>query len=191
MNSPTPAESNASLTQRLKEAARAREGTVLALVIVLGLLAYRALPDSHVPLTAIAADARTPAVFDVKTLVGAGAKQRERHVRLVLADGRITAKTDGSPSPLFAVPYWNIRSIHHSHSRDPMWKSPNGPVAVARADGGVLGRFGVIKDRQWITLETDTNAGFVVLRVDDDVVRRVLKALEERTGRTPETLGRR
>lgn len=185
-----------SLLCRVKKVAREREGTVLAIVIVLGLLAYRALPDSNVPLSAITADAGGPTVFDVKALVVGSSPalslsegQRERAVSLVLADGRITGKAAEAPHPtLFAVPYGKVTSIHHSRGRDPMWKSPQGPAPVTRSSSGVLRKLGLLGDRQWISLETDTDSRFIVLRVDDEAVRTVLAALEARTGRKTETL---
>jgi hypothetical protein len=38
---------------------------------------------------------------------------------------------------------------------------------------------------------TNTENRFVILRVDDAQVRRVLSALEERTGRAPQAVGQR
>jgi hypothetical protein len=175
-----------TLLCRLKKIAREREGTVLAIVIVLGLLAYRALPDSNVPLSAIAADASGARTFNLKALVGAGSAQRERDASLVLADGRIIGKAAEAPhNTFFTVPYGKVLSIHHSRGRDPMWRSPKGPAPVTRSSGGALG---VFVDRQWISLETNTDARFIVLRVADDAVRKVLAALEERTGRKAEIL---
>ena len=40
-------------------------------------------------------------------------------------------------------------------------------------------------------LRTNTENRFVILRVDEAQVRRVLSALEERTGRPPQALGQR
>jgi hypothetical protein len=81
-----------------------------------------------------------------------------------------------------------VRSVSYSRGRDPMWKSPKGPARVVRFDGGTLGRFGIFVDRRWISLETDTADKFIVLRVEEGVVKRILTALEEHTGRSPEIL---
>ena len=46
-------------------------------------------------------------------------------------------------------------------------------------------------ERHWISLRTNTENRFVILRVDDAQVRSVLSALEERTGRAPQAVGQR
>jgi len=68
-----------------------------------------------------------------------------------------------------------------------MWESPQGPAPVVRAGGG-LGRIGIFLDRDWISLRTSTRHQFVCMRFDDVFVRRVLFALEERTGRTTKVI---
>ena len=75
-------------------------------------------------------------------------------------------------------------SISVSKSRDPLWNSPQGPAPVARA-GGTLSRFGIAGRREWISLRTSTDEQFVAMRFDEVIVRRVLLALEERTGHQP------
>jgi hypothetical protein len=46
-------------------------------------------------------------------------------------------------------------------------------------------------ERHWISLQTTTEPRFVILRVDDGEVMRLLSALEERTGRAPQIMGAR
>jgi hypothetical protein len=55
---------------------------------------------------------------------------------------------------------------------------------VARA-GGALKRLGITVSRDWIALRTSTEEQFVAMRFDEVLLKRVLLALEERTGRTP------
>jgi hypothetical protein len=166
---------------------------VLTVCIVLGALAYMALggsPTMPTAMSPVKADALPTALFHAKALVGTGTRQRERDVEMTLADGRVTVSTGAtSVQPLYSVPYRNVRSVHYSRGRDPMWKSPEGPARLVRADGGRLARFGIFVDRHWISLETDTEDKFIVLRVEEGVVRSILAALEEHTGRTPATVG--
>jgi predicted Ser/Thr protein kinase len=130
-------------------------------------------------------------VFRTEVLVGTGRQQRERDARLALADGRVTVIIDDDRRPLHSVPFERVTSISYSHSRDPMWRSPTGPARVTRTDGGVLGALGIVVDRHWISLGTNTTDRFVVLRVSDTQVRPVLSALEERTGLTTQRLAER
>ena len=42
--------------------------------------------------------------------------------------------------------------------------------------------------REWITLRTSSDEQFVAMRFDDVILKRVLLALEERTGYEPEVV---
>jgi hypothetical protein len=118
-------------------------------------------------------------------------KHKERDAQLALADGRITVTTDDDArEQLYSIPYEGVLSITYSRGRDPMWNSPQGPAPVARA-GGALGRMGIFVGREWIALRTNTRHQFVAMRFDDVLVKRVLLALEERTGRTPQFIEER
>ena len=134
-----------------------------------------------------------PAVaFRTKALVGAGSRQRERDARLVLAEGTVTVTADDETGDrLHTVAYESVLSIDYSRGADPMWNGRQGPALVARAPVGALRRMGVSIERHWISLRTNTENRFVILRVDDAQVRRVLSALEERTGRAPQAVGQR
>jgi serine/threonine-protein kinase len=132
-----------------------------------------------------------PLMFEAKALVGSKGKYKERDAQMALADGRITVTTDDDKrDELYSVPYESVLSIAYSRGRDPMWKSPQGPAPVARA-GGTLGRMGIFVGREWISMRTNTRHQFVALRFDDVLVKRVLLALEERTGRTPQFIEER
>jgi serine/threonine-protein kinase len=127
-------------------------------------------------------------VFETKTLVGTR-KPREHDAQLVLAEGKITVTSDiESEYPFYSIPYNSVVSITYSHSRDPMWNSPQGPAQVTRSGGGPLGRFGLGVARDWIALRTNTQDQFIAMRFDELLIRRILLALEERTGRRPELL---
>lgn len=126
-------------------------------------------------------------VYDTKTLVGTR-RPREHDAQLVLAEGRITVTPDiDSEYPFYSIPYANVVSINFSRGRDPMWISPDGPAPVTRG-GGALSRLGIVVARDWITLRTNTKDQFVPMRFDEMLVRRVLLALEERTGRRPQLI---
>jgi eukaryotic-like serine/threonine-protein kinase len=154
-------------------------------------------PPASAPLTATVpspATAPLPAtvpeaslVFETRALVGTR-KPKEQSAQLVLGDGKITIIPTSDPSTtLCAIPYGRVISISVSKSRDPLWNSPQGPAPVARA-GGTLSRFGIAATREWISLRTSTDEQFVAMRFDEVIIKRVLLALEERTGHTPEVV---
>jgi hypothetical protein len=130
-------------------------------------------------------DAADPSlVFETRALVGT-LKPREQGAQLVLGEGRITIIPQDDPSkPLCSFPYGRVISISVSRNRDPLWNSPQGPAVVARA-GGTARKLGITVSRDWIALRTSTEEQFVAVRFDEILLKRVLLALEERTGRTP------
>ncbi len=124
-------------------------------------------------------------VFETRALVGTR-KPKEQSAQLVLGDGKITIIPTSDPSTtLCAIPYKRVISINVSKSRDPLWNSPQGPAPVARA-GGTLSKFGIASIREWISVRTSTDDQFVAMRFDEVIIKRVLLALEERTGRQAE-----
>jgi hypothetical protein len=125
-------------------------------------------------------------VFDARALVRDEDRARERDARLVLADGRVTVTpNDDDSRPLHSVPYDSVLSISYSFGRDPLWNSPRGPVAVTRTDGP-LRKFGFSVAKHWIAIRTNAKDRLIVVRVNEPSVPKILSALEERTGRTPE-----
>ena len=176
-----------SVLRKLRLAQAASIPVIVAIVLVLA--AFVTLRRAGTEPAAAAT--LPPVVFEAKTLVGASGVQRERDARLVLADGMLTVScTDEAHDVLHSVPYEGVTSIDYSRGRDPMWNSPDGPARVARASS-VLGRWGIFVERYWISLRTDIDDEFLVLRVSDEQVRNVLNAIEERTGRTPQIVGAR
>jgi len=126
-------------------------------------------------------------VFETRALVGTR-KPKEQSAQLVLGDGKITIIPTSDPSTtLCAIPYDRVLAINVSRSRDPLWNSPQGPAPVARA-GGALSRLGISVARDWISLRTSTDEQFVAMRFDEVIIKRVLLALEERTGQQAETV---
>ena len=123
-------------------------------------------------------------VFETRAFVGTR-KPREQGAQLVLGDGKITIIPQDNPvSRLGSFPYGSVIAIYVSRSRDPLWDSPQGPAPVARA-GGTFSKLGIQISRDWISLRTNSEEQFVAMRFDEVLVKRVLLALEERTGRSP------
>jgi len=142
------------------------------------------MPPSYVPRRGRSAALEPLLIFETKALFGTK-KPREHDAQLVLSNGKVTVTPDiDSEYPLYSIPYESILSITYSHGRDPMWISPEGPAPITFG-GGTLGRFGVFVSRDWISLRTTTKDQFIAMRFDEVLVRRVLLALEERTGRSP------
>ncbi|HVQ17040.1 MAG TPA: protein kinase, partial [Vicinamibacterales bacterium] len=120
-------------------------------------------------------------VFETRALVGTR-KSKEQGAQLLMGDGKITIIPTSNPaSPLCSFPYSRVVAISVSRGRDPLWNSPQGAAPVARA-GGTLSRLGIQVTRDWIALRTSTEEQFVSMRFDEVLMKRVLLALEERTG---------
>jgi serine/threonine-protein kinase len=182
---------------------RGRAGAILAVLVMsvsvlVGFVALETAPetaDTARDRRSAAAGAREalPAmVFRAKTLVGAGNRLRERDARLVLEDRTITMTADDvTADRLQSVACETVVSINYSRGADPMWKGPDGPAVAARAPRGALRASGVSIERHWITLRTNTASRFVILRVGEAQVRKMLSALEERTGRAPQIISQR
>ena len=127
------------------------------------------------------ADSDPILVFETRALVGTR-KSKEQGAQLLMGDGKITIIPTNDPaSPLCSFPYGRVLAISVSRGRDPLWNSPQGPAPVARA-GGTLSRLGIQVSRDWIALRTSTEEQFVSMRFDEVLLKRVLLALEERTG---------
>jgi serine/threonine-protein kinase len=186
---------------------RGRAGAILAVLVMsvsvlVGFVALETAETAPDRVTIAAPDRPTTAprpakaalamVFRTKALVGTGNRLRERDARLVLAERTITMTADDDTGDrLHTVACESVVSINYSRGADPMWKGPDGPAVVARAPGGALRALGVSIERHWITLRTNTENRFVILRVDDAQVRRMLSALEERTGHAPQVIDQR
>jgi serine/threonine-protein kinase len=123
-------------------------------------------------------------VFETRALVGTR-KSKQQGAQLLMGDGKITIIPTSNPAePLCSFPYERVLAISVSRGRDPLWNSPQGPAPVARA-GGTLSRLGIQVSRDWIALRTSTEEQFVSMRFDEVLLKRVLLALEERTGHRP------
>jgi len=122
-----------------------------------------------------------PLVFRAKLVLTAGRDRREEDARLSFARERLSVIANRNPdNPVFSVPYGSITAIEHA--RRPAWKPPQKWSRVIKIDDDVLETIG-IRDRHEISLQTVSD--FVLVRVDDEIVNRVLRTLKERTGLSP------
>jgi serine/threonine-protein kinase len=206
-----------SLVAPAKRFARSRKGAGLLLgAAALGIVAYmaagasaveppaaktggsrpsaRVVPSSEPPArTSAATPAKTaaapaPLVFQTKVVLSDGEEYREEDARLSLTNGRVNVTRYRRPdSPVFSVPYDKVVAIRYS--RDPAWKPPKKLSRMIRLGDDVLDKFG-IRGRHRISLHAEHEDRLVVMRVDERVVNRMLKALEDRTGRSTEVVGR-
>ena len=128
-----------------------------------------------------------PLVFRAKLVLAEGRERREEDARLSFARERLSVTTSRTPEePVFSAPYTHLTAIEHS--RKPAWKPPEKWAKVVRVEDEVLETFG-IRDRHEISLHTDSD--LVLLRVDDQIVNRVLRTLKERTGLSAELTSER
>jgi len=119
-----------------------------------------------------------PVFFDAKTVVAEGGKNREHDTTVLLSDGKFTV-TEKNDRVVATLAFADVVGVSVSNSKQPMWNSPQGPAEMMKVEAGKLG---FLKGgRNWVGLRTaDTS---LVLRVEDDDLRRVIAAIEERTGR--------
>jgi serine/threonine-protein kinase len=131
-----------------------------------------------------------PFVFEARTLLLNGVPPRERWTRVVLANGKVSV--EAGTMVLQEARYDEVVSITYSRGADPVWNAPSGPKRVARASRGVLRVFGIVVDRDWLSIQTaNPNAAFIILRFDDKAqAKHAMMAIEERTGRKATVAGR-
>jgi serine/threonine protein kinase len=120
-----------------------------------------------------------PVVFDVTTIVGDGEEQRARKGQALLANGTFMVIA-ADRTVLQTLEYGQLDSISYSRGRNPLWKSPSGPIPIARVKKSKFGFF--TGDRHWISLRA--GGAFVVLRVEQGQASKLLDTLEKRTGRS-------
>jgi len=124
-----------------------------------------------------------PLVYQAKLVLTARGERREEDARLSFARERVNVTPYRTPNdPVFSVPYGKITAIEHT--RRPAWKPPQKWSRAIRIDDDVLETIG-IRDRHEISLRTASDV--VLFRVDDEIVNRVLRTLQERTGLKPQS----
>ena len=107
----------------------------------------------------------------------------------------IVAPVKETDRPLRMLPYRDVRVDQLFARARSAVELAERPGAAARAAGGGLDRIGIVVRRHWIALETaaasDAANRFVVLQANDQTVQSILAALQQRSGRTPRTVGER
>jgi hypothetical protein len=136
-------------------------------------------PEAPPPVVTAPKEVAPAIMFPAKALIREGDKLRERDATLRLADGQVTIAAQDK-TILSALPYETLQSVIYSKSKQPLWDAPGGAAPVERVEGGAFGFFK--GGRHWVSLRTKER--FVVIRVEENQVARVLSALEERTGKT-------
>jgi len=135
-------------------------------------------PEAPTPRPEEAVVPHPPFFFDAKTVVAEGGKNREHDTKILLASGKLTV-TEGNDRLVTTVAFADIVGISVSSSRQPMWNSPQGPAEMMKVEAGKLGFFK--GGRNWLGVRTaDTS---LVIRVDDQDLKKVIAAIEERTGK--------
>ena len=112
----------------------------------------------------------------MKVLLVDGAKTRDRDAALRF-DSEELHVMDGH-TPIKSAAYRDVIAVYQSHSREPLWTSPDGTSIAVAKTGGKFSFFKGVPD--WITVRTKD--GFIPLRVDDSDLRHLIAELEARTG---------
>jgi serine/threonine-protein kinase len=130
----------------------------------------------------------SPAVFETKILLQNGKQYVEEGGRLTLSDGHVNVTPHGTPDdPIFSAAYNDITAIRYTRER--AWRPPQKLSRAIRLSDNVLESLR-IPERHQVSLHAAAEDRSILLRVEERVVTRLLNALKQRTGRTPEE-GRR
>ncbi|HUR34064.1 MAG TPA: serine/threonine-protein kinase [Vicinamibacterales bacterium] len=122
-----------------------------------------------------------PVIFSAQVVITENGRNRQRDTNVRLANGEIIV-TSKDNAPVLTVPLTSIVGATYSNSKQPMWNTPQGPAEVVHLDSGA---FGFLRgDQHWVSLRTEAMS--LVLRVREQDSRRVVAALEERTGKKVE-----
>ncbi len=130
----------------------------------------------------------TPFVFDARMVLTVGGKRSERDCRVVLIDKTIRVQPKDAETLLRQLSYDAVVSISYSRGRRPLWNTKAGPAPVLTLRPAVFDLFR--GDRYWVSIRTkNAKSPFLVLRLPDEMqAKRAIDALEERTGRTAQTV---
>jgi eukaryotic-like serine/threonine-protein kinase len=129
------------------------------------------------PAQPAAASAPAENFGDIKALVFDGSKSREVDALLSLEPGNLIVRGKSDGAVLRTVPYTAIAAATYARGRRPRGQTLAGASNLPDAVGG-SGLFGGA--RHWLTLQTSND--YVIIRLDDRNVIRVLNGLEARTG---------
>lgn len=118
---------------------------------------------------------------DVRYLVVEGDKSRELQVSLRLEPERLEVRAPWNDTVLRAIPYQAVAAATYVRGRRPRGRQADGlfPMPGNVGSGGLFGG-----SRHWITLQTPGE--FLILRLEDRNVVRVLMQIEARSGKKVE-----
>jgi hypothetical protein len=124
-----------------------------------------AIVDSHPP----------ESIDNVRIMVMNGREAKDEQVALSLAEGRITAVGRTSGAVMNQMSYGDVTAMTYVHARSPRWDASLAGPPENLDVGGVFR-----SSRHWLTLQNASE--FVVYRLEDINVIRVIRELEARTG---------
>ncbi len=130
-----------------------------------------------VPAAAPGADAPAEHFADVRVLIVDGSKTRETEAMLSLEPGTLAIRGRSGGATLRSLTYRAITAATYVRAKRPRGQKLAGTTPVPENVGGA-GVFGGA--RHWLTLQTA--AEFLVLRLEDRNVIRIMQAVESRTG---------
>ena len=123
------------------------------------------------------ASAPTENFGDIKTLAVEGTRSREVDALLSLEPGNLIVRSRADGSVLRTMPYASIAAATYARARRPRGQTAPGALDVPENVGG-SGFLGGA--RHWLTLQTPSE--FLIIRLEDRNVIRVLNGIELRTG---------
>jgi serine/threonine-protein kinase len=119
----------------------------------------------------------TPAAFpDLRAFVVTGRKAEEESAVLRFESGAITLAADKGSRVFARMPYTELTSAAFVRAKNPRWyPTLAGPPANVDMPGGLFR-----SSRGWLALQSRN--GYLIVRLNDDTLRRVLDTVTERTG---------
>lgn len=129
------------------------------------------------PVVPAAASAPAENFGDIKTLIVEGTRSREVDALLSLEPGTLIVRSRADGSVLQSMPYTSIAAATYARSRRPRGQAVPGAAGFPENVGG-SGFLGGA--RNWLTLQTASE--YLIIRLEDRNMVRVLNALEARTG---------
>lgn len=179
-------------------------------LILVAALNLNAFPKAYAQEKAI----KPTEVFEkVELLTLNGKKAEKLPVRLRLEGKSLIVESKKSGEVVKTFGYSEIKSAEYSYSRHPRWKAGLGTVGAGSVAGAGLGAIGAgglgaayglliffpimvpvglglaasKSKRHWLTIKTGDD--YIVLRLDKDISKLVIPAIETRTGLVVEDVG--
>lgn len=173
----------------------------IALMLVFA-LTLNAFPKAYAQEKAI----KAPEVFEkVELFFLNGEKLEELPVRLRLEGKSLIVESKKSGDVMKNFGYDEIKSAEYSYSRHPRWKTGAGTAAAVSGAAAIISPLLLIaavpwlaipagvmmakskSKRHWLTIKTGND--YAVLRLDKDISKLVIPAIETRAGLVVEDVG--